>query len=101
MRISTTQTVTVAPSRITTAQPTLRLRGQVRGPEERTENARGIRWAEDVVDNEGLGRKSSKGELVPVVVQIVRYENIILKFRAWRRIHGYFRMRETFKDPFG
>ena len=23
---------------------------------------RGIRWAEDVVDNEGLGRKSSKGE---------------------------------------
>lgn len=22
---------------------------------------RGIRWAEDVVDNEGLGRKSSKG----------------------------------------
>ena len=65
MRISTTQTVTVAPTRTTTQQPTLRLRGEVRGPEERTEQGRRIHWAEDVVDNEGLGRKSSKGELQP------------------------------------
>lgn len=28
---------------------------------------RGIRWAEDVVDNEGLGRKSSKGEITSLV----------------------------------
>lgn len=63
MRISTTQTVTVAPTRTTTQQPTLRLRGEVGGPEERTEQGRRIQWAEDVVDNEGLGRKSSKGEL--------------------------------------
>ena len=65
MRISTTQTVTVAPTRTTTQQPTLRLRGEVRGPEERTEQGRRIQWAEDVVDNEGLGRKSSKGVLHP------------------------------------
>ena len=35
--------------------PVLRLRGE-RPPR------RSIRWAEDVVDNEGLGRKSSKGQ---------------------------------------
>lgn len=37
-------------------RPVLRLRGA-----SRTKNDRKIQWAEDVVDNEGLGRKSSKG----------------------------------------
>lgn len=35
---------------------TLRLRGEPR------QSRRAIRWAEDVVDNEGMGKKSSKGE---------------------------------------
>lgn len=34
----------------------LRLRGA------HAANRRGVQWAEDVVDNEGLGRKSSKGK---------------------------------------
>ncbi|KAL7923006.1 phosphatase inhibitor domain-containing protein [Trichoderma austrokoningii] len=37
-----------------TVQRVLRLRG------ENTSNGRSVQWAEDVVDNEGLGRKSSK-----------------------------------------
>ncbi len=61
MRISTTQTVTVAPTETAAIQPTLRLRGAGEGEMERTESGRRIQWAEDVVDNEGLGRKSSKG----------------------------------------
>ncbi len=42
---------------------TLRLRGAHDPAEGRRRQRRGpaIRWAEDVVDNEGLGRKSSKG----------------------------------------
>ena len=45
---------TTITSQSQSSQPVLRLRG-VRSPQ------RSIRWAEDVVDNEGLGRKSSKG----------------------------------------
>jgi len=40
----------------TQPNPVLRLRAE---PEER----RHIQWAEDVVDNEGMGKKSSKGTL--------------------------------------
>lgn len=41
---------------ITRTQGTLVLRGA-----EREEERRHIQWAEDVVDNEGMGKKSSKG----------------------------------------
>lgn len=37
-------------------RPVLRLRGELKAKDDRK-----IQWAEDVVDNEGLGRKSSKG----------------------------------------
>lgn len=40
---------------------TLRLRGQI-PVQDRTEPERHIQWAEDVVDNEGMGKKSSKGK---------------------------------------
>ena len=47
---------------------TLRLRGEQAevgsSSEERESRDRRIRWAEDVVDNEGLGKKSSKGQQV-------------------------------------
>lgn len=39
----------------------LRLRGEPGEPEAPTTQRRRIRWAEDVVDNEGQGKKSSKG----------------------------------------
>lgn len=45
---------------LTASQPgptTLRLRAEPAEPSER----RRIQWAEDVVDNEGMGKKSSKG----------------------------------------
>jgi hypothetical protein len=43
-------------------QAVLHLRGATREEEAESEGERrSIRWAEDVVDNEGLGRKSSKG----------------------------------------
>ncbi|KFX99898.1 hypothetical protein V490_01595 [Pseudogymnoascus sp. VKM F-3557] len=51
------QTTTIhSPAR--NQQPVLRLRGAMRSPGERSE--RRIQWAEDVIDNEGLGKKSSK-----------------------------------------
>lgn len=44
------------------AQAVLHLRGATREEEAQREGERrGITWAEDVVDNEGMGRKSSKG----------------------------------------
>lgn len=67
--ITQTQTITQiqtdspnGPSR-TIETATLRLRGAHDPAESRRQGRRGptIRWAEDVVDNEGLGRKSSKG----------------------------------------
>ncbi|KAI6780393.1 phosphatase inhibitor [Emericellopsis cladophorae] len=55
---SQTQTTTEAPpiplSTHEQPQRVLRLRGA------RNTNGRSVQWAEDVVDNEGLGRKSSK-----------------------------------------
>jgi protein phosphatase 1 regulatory subunit 11 len=47
-------------------QAVLHLRGATREEEAEVEGERrSIRWAEDVVDNEGLGKKSSKGEILP------------------------------------
>lgn len=43
------------PERRTETPRTLRLRGASHA------NGRSVQWVEDVVDNEGLGRKSSKG----------------------------------------
>ncbi|EEY15496.1 conserved hypothetical protein [Verticillium alfalfae VaMs.102] len=51
---SQTQTVTTAPVRPNTHQTTLRLRG-AHAPARPS-----VQWADDVVDNEGLGRKKSK-----------------------------------------
>jgi protein phosphatase 1 regulatory subunit 11 len=58
-----TQTRTQAPR-----QAILRLRGATREQErevveegESSRTRRSIKWAEDVIDNEGLGRKKSKG----------------------------------------
>jgi protein phosphatase 1 regulatory subunit 11 len=55
---SQTQTETPAqtPETREQAPQILRLRGA------HASNGRSVQWAEDVVDNEGLGRKSSKGE---------------------------------------
>ncbi len=50
---SATQTRTTAPA--LSAPAILRLRGA------HPPSAHRVQWAEDVVDNEGLGRKSSKG----------------------------------------
>jgi hypothetical protein len=49
----------------------LHLRGATREEEREQEGEserRGITWAEDVVDNEGMGRKSSKGLFRPFCV---------------------------------
>lgn len=56
---SSTQTTTIRSPSTRHEQPVLRLRGAMRSPGERSD--RRIQWAEDVIDNEGLGRKSSKG----------------------------------------
>ncbi|KEY70398.1 hypothetical protein S7711_06566 [Stachybotrys chartarum IBT 7711] len=40
----------------------LRLRGQHTQHSQETSNGRAVQWADDVVDNEGMGRKSSKGQ---------------------------------------
>ncbi|KAI9671800.1 MAG: hypothetical protein M1831_003328 [Alyxoria varia] len=42
------------------AGPTLRLRGADSNTRERGERNRRVQWAEDVVDNEGMGKKKSK-----------------------------------------
>lgn len=41
---------------------TLRLRGEETPDTSEPSPARRIRWSEDVVDNEGMGKKSSKGQ---------------------------------------
>jgi protein phosphatase 1 regulatory subunit 11 len=51
---ATTTTNEAGPS-VSLPSGTLRLRGQ------RTDSGRHIQWAEDVIDNEGMGKKSSKG----------------------------------------
>lgn len=47
----------------TQTQPVLHLRGAEESTQEREQSAtrRRIQWAEDVVDNEGMGKKTSKG----------------------------------------
>jgi protein phosphatase 1 regulatory subunit 11 len=61
---SLTQTMTpedTASSRSISPEPVvLRLRGAHDASGSRTDTRRRIQWAEDVIDNEGLGRKSSK-----------------------------------------
>lgn len=59
------QTTTESPQDSSTAHipPTLRLRAEEAPTDasEATSSSRRIRWSEDVVDNEGMGKKSSKG----------------------------------------
>lgn len=54
---TTTTNTTATATQTLTSTPVLRLRARVPSPQDR----RRIQWAEDVVDNEGLGRKRSKG----------------------------------------
>ncbi|KAJ5086297.1 hypothetical protein NUU61_007604 [Penicillium alfredii] len=66
MSNSQPQTTTEAPSDSSVVQVsgTLRLRGDDTPAETSGEpsSARHIRWGEDVIDNEGMGKKSSKGK---------------------------------------
>lgn len=76
-RSTPTSTTQLEPSR-TRLTGTLRLRGEplpTRSDSTEREPAptRRIRWAEDVVDNEGLGRKSSKGKFFRHPHQISYY----------------------------
>lgn len=57
---TTTTTATATATQTLTSTPVLRLRATA-SP---SQNSRRIQWAEDVVDNEGLGRKRSKGRLL-------------------------------------
>lgn len=57
--LPTTPTATMTITQTSTSTPVLRLRATSPAPSPRPR----IQWAEDVVDNEGLGRKSSKGLL--------------------------------------
>jgi protein phosphatase 1 regulatory subunit 11 len=57
MAATASQTQTQAPTLVQVRQPVLRLRGAETG----VRSKKRIQWAEDVIDNEGLGRKSSKG----------------------------------------
>ena len=59
---TTPPSTTVTATQTITSAPVLRLRATAPQAEERRKPR--IQWAEDVVDNEGLGRKSSKGKLV-------------------------------------
>ncbi len=49
----------------TQTQAVLHLRGATREQEGATSTGRRIQWAEDVVDNEGMGKKKSKGLFCP------------------------------------
>ena len=68
---STTSTTTATATQTLTSTPVLRLRATAPSPQ----NRRRIQWAEDVVDNEGLGRKRSKGSC---------YTPSVLSFRSLR-----------------
>ena len=54
---TTPSSTTATATQTSTSTPVLRLRATAPSPS----NRRRIQWAEDVVDNEGLGRKRSKG----------------------------------------
>lgn len=56
MTVTTTEAGPSTPLNVT--QGTLRLRAEAEEPSEQ----RRIQWAEDVIDNEGMGKKSSKGK---------------------------------------
>jgi len=56
MATTASQTQTQTPPLVQVRQPVLRLRGAETG----VRSKKRIQWAEDVIDNEGLGRKSSK-----------------------------------------
>jgi hypothetical protein len=60
-----TNTETFRDSSIARVPATLRLRAEQAptNTREATSSSRRIRWSEDVVDNEGMGKKSSKGKL--------------------------------------
>lgn len=65
------ETVSPAPSDSSTIRisGTLRLRGEdnawVSNTNREEPSTRHIRWSEDVIDNEGMGKKSSKGKIFP------------------------------------
>lgn len=67
-------------------QPVLHLRGAVRTAGERlsSDGERRIQWAEGVVDNEGLGRKSSKGELVLITSAALLCLGFLMDYCTWR-----------------
>lgn len=69
---STTATTTTATQTLTST-PVLRLRATAPPPQ----NRRRIQWAEDVVDNEGLGRKRSKGKFYPNYAYINEEELVL------------------------
>ena len=56
---SATVTITTTPSDSPRGSGRLRLRGEA-DPQQDQRSQRRIRWAEDVVNNEGMGKKSSK-----------------------------------------
>jgi hypothetical protein len=74
------QTTTESPQDSPTAHipTTLRLRAEEAPTDtsEATSSSRRIRWSEDVVDNEGMGKKSSKGM---VLIYVFSFTPIILR----------------------
>jgi protein phosphatase 1 regulatory subunit 11 len=76
-------------------QAVLHLRGATREEErergqEGESERRGISWAEDVVDNEGMGRKSSKGLFRPFCVSFVSLSSfeMMLLGEGTRQVKG-------------
>ncbi|CAG8033721.1 unnamed protein product [Penicillium salamii] len=65
------QTTTESREESVPISTTLRLRAE-EAPEA-TSSSRRIRWSEDVVDNEGMGKKSSKGEITHLPI---KYPNL-------------------------
>lgn len=61
-----TSTQTLTQAQTYTDTPVLRLRATGPLPSTTVQNRARIHWASDVIDNEGLGRKRSKGIYTPV-----------------------------------
>lgn len=81
---TSSQTTTIHSPSTRHQQPVLRLRGAMRSPGERSD--RRIQWAEDVIDNEGLGRKSSKGmslSLPPTTTSRARTISNMVQYAAF------------------
>lgn len=96
---SNTRTIEVRPQpvlRLSAPSGTLRLRAE---PSEQ----RHIQWAEDVVDNEGMGKKSSKGTSLPyhygryplTTISLLHLPQTACRRRIFRRIflRLFFRLR--------